>query len=119
MGTQSTLHDAIQGVHVWQRHWSAWLGGRRLDVEPARVGRHCTHIVEGRIGKQYVLVLWPAIPLLGCAWGLAAWVPFVSVWYSVAGSTLTIIAITWAFWLEPRLWELFRQGVGRVRSFVF
>ena len=73
----------------------------------------------GRIGKQYVLVLWPAIPLLGCAWGLAAWVPFVSVWYSVAGSTLTIIAITWAFWLEPRLWELFRQGVGRVRSFVF
>ena len=71
-----------------------------------------------RIGKSYVLELWPASVCLGTAWALATLVPYSSVGYVLAAAALVIIVITWAAWREPRLREMASRFASHARKYV-
>jgi hypothetical protein len=79
---------------------AAWAWTFRVLVDTA------IFIWVARIGKPYVLELWPAVIFLGAAWGLATWVPFHSAGYALAAVTLVVITLMWAARREPRLWEM-------------
>lgn len=72
-----------------------------------------------RIGKPFVLELWPVVIYFGIAWALATWVSFYSVKYALASATLVITTVMWTTWREPRVrqivstysghaWKIFR-----------
>lgn len=101
-----------------------WLSVNTFGVEGAAWAWTLRNLVYsvifiwlGRIGKPYVLELWPAIILLGTAWALATLVPFYSAGYALAGATLVIITVMWAARREPRLWRMVSSFTGRVWKF--